>query len=125
LTIFILERIGDRVASGLSMAELSQELIIEALHIADAHYGCVLQVESDGNLALCAAVAKAFDGSISRQHDTLLNRKPDNLMTDVIRAKKATFSNDVGQMLSANLPSCHPRVNAFTLLPIRDKSQVV
>lgn len=119
-----LERVGDRVASGLSMRELSEELIIEALNVTHAQYGCVLRVEADGSLSLNAVVSREFDGSISRQHDTILNRVPDSLTGDVIQSMKAMFSNDAARMLSANLPSCHPRVRSFVLLPIREKSQV-
>jgi diguanylate cyclase (GGDEF)-like protein/PAS domain S-box-containing protein len=119
-----LERIGDRVASGLSMRELSEELIIEALNVTHAQYGCVLRVESEGSLSLNAVVSREFDGSISRQHDTILTRVPDALTGDVIQSMKASFSNEAARMLSANLPSCHPRVRSFVLLPIREKSHV-
>jgi diguanylate cyclase (GGDEF)-like protein/PAS domain S-box-containing protein len=119
-----LERIGDRVASGLSMRELSEELIIEALNVTHAQYGCVLRVEPEGSLSLNAVVSREFDGSISRQHDTILNRVPDSLTGDVIQSMKASFSNDAARMLSGNLPSCHPRVRSFVLLPIRAKSHV-
>jgi len=119
-----LERIGDRVASGLSMRELSEELIIEALVATRAQYGCVLRVEPQGSLTLNAVVSRDFDGNISRQYDTILNRIPDSLTGDVIQSMKASFSNDAASMLSANLPSCHPRVRSFILLPIREKSHV-
>lgn len=119
-----LERIGDRVASGLSMRELSEELIIEALNVTHAQYGCVLRVEPEGSLSLNAVVSREFDGSISRQNDTILNRVPDALTGDVIQSMKAAFSNDAARMLSGNLPSCHPRVRSFVLLPIREKAHV-
>jgi len=119
-----LERIGDRVADGLSLAELSQELIIEALDLCEASYGCVLRLNPDRTLALNSAVSRAADGSSSAQHDTLLNRMPDALMSDVINRSKPTFSNDAARMISANLPSCLPRVRSFMLLPIHDKSDV-
>ncbi|MFT6874955.1 MAG: diguanylate cyclase (GGDEF)-like protein/PAS domain S-box-containing protein [Granulosicoccus sp.] len=119
-----LERIGDRVASGLSMRELSEELIIEALNVTHAQYGCVLRVEPEGSLSLNAVVSREFNGSISRQHDAILNRIPDSLTGNVIKSMKASFSNEAARMLSANLPSCHPRVRSFVLLPIREKSHV-
>lgn len=119
-----LERIGDRVANGLSMRELSEELIIEALNVTHAQYGCVLRVEPKGSLSLNAVVSREYDGNITRQHDTLLNRAPDSLTGDVIQSMRASFSNDAASMLSANLPSCHPRVRSFILLPIREKSHV-
>ena len=119
-----LERIGDRVASGLSMRELSEELIIEALTVTQAQYGCVLRVESDGLLSLNAVVSREFDGNMSRQNDTTLNRVPDELTGDVLQSMKAAFSNDAARMVSANLPSCHPRVRSYVLLPIREKSHV-
>jgi diguanylate cyclase (GGDEF)-like protein/PAS domain S-box-containing protein len=119
-----LERIGDRVANGLSMRELSEELIIEALNTTHGQYGCVLRVEPEGTLSLNAVVSREFDGTITRQHDTILNRVPDSLTGEVIQSMKASFSNDAARMLSANLPSCHPRVRSFVLLPIREKSHV-
>ena len=119
-----LERIGDRVASGLSMRELSEELIIEALTVSGASYGCVLRLDTDGALSLSAAVSCAGEDTFNRQHDTLLNRQPDSLMSEVIKHMKATFSNNARRMLSANLPSCHPRVHSFALLPMREKSLV-
>ncbi len=119
-----LERIGDRVANGLSMRELSEELIIEALNVTSASYGCVLRLEAEGTLSLNAVVSKDEDGKAHRQHDTLLNRQPDLLMSDVIHGMKAKFSNNARRMLSANLPSCHPRVHSYVLLPIREKSRV-
>jgi len=119
-----LERIGDRVASGLSMRELSEELIIEALTVSGANYGCVLRLDTDGALSLNAAVSSAGEDTFNRQHDTLLNRQPDSLMSEVIKNMKATFSNNARRMLSANLPSCHPRVHSFALLPMREKSLV-
>lgn len=119
-----LERVGDRVASGLSMRELSEELIIEVLNVSSADYGCILQIEADSSLSLNAVVSREFDGSMSRQNDTLLNHVPDPLIGDVIQSMKASFSNDAAPMLSNNLPSCHPRVHSFILLPIRERSQV-
>lgn len=119
-----LERVGDRVAGGLSMRELSEELIIEALSVSHCQYGCVLRVEADGSLSLNAVVSGESDGSTSRQHDTILNRIPDALTGEVLQSMKASFSNEAARMLSANLPSCHPRVRSYILLPVREKSRV-
>ncbi len=119
-----LERVGDRVARGLSLRELGEELIIEALRLTDSHYGCVLRIESEDLVTLDAVACLEPGGAISRQHDTLLNRQPDSLLLEVVNSMKATFSNDAASMLTANLPSCHPRIRSFALLPVRENSAV-
>ncbi len=119
-----LERVGDRVARGLSLRELGEELIIEALGLTDAHYGCILRLEAEGLVTLDAVVSIENDGSVSRQHDTLLNRQSDELLLELINSRKAIFSNDAASMLTANLPSCHPRVRSFALLPLREDDHV-
>ncbi len=124
-----LERVGDRVARGLSLRELGEELIIEALHLTDATYGCVLRVEpTPANvsmlLKLDAVVSLEAGGALTRQHDTLLHRQPDSLLLDVIASGKATFSNEAASMLTANLPSCHPRIRSFAMLPVRENNQI-
>jgi len=119
-----LERVGDRVARGLSLRELGEELIIEALGLTEAHYGCVLRLEADELVTLDAVVSIEPDGTISRQHDTLLNRQSDELLREVSENRKAVFSNDSASMLTANLPSCHPRIRSYALLPLREDDQV-
>ncbi|WP_157735646.1 EAL domain-containing protein [Granulosicoccus antarcticus] len=129
IQIRFLERVGDRVARALSLRELGEELIIESLRLIDASYGCVLRLEpsqaSTGLLLkLDAVVSLETGGSASRQHDTLLHRQPDSLLMDVISSGKAIFSNNAASLLTSNLPSCHPRVRSFALLPIREKDEV-
>jgi diguanylate cyclase (GGDEF)-like protein/PAS domain S-box-containing protein len=119
-----LERVGDRVARGLSLRELGEELIIEALGLTDASYGCVLRIEASDAIHLDAVVSVEPGGALSRQHDTLLHRQPDAQLKDVIKSRKASFSNDAASMLTVNLPSCHPRVRSFALLPIREHDEV-
>lgn len=119
-----LERVGDRVARGLSLRELGEELIIEALALTDASYGCVLRFESPDRVGLDAVISMEPGGVVSRQHDTLLNRQPDALLLDVVKNMKATFSNDAASMLTANLPSCHPRIRSFSLVPVREDDEV-
>lgn len=119
-----LERVGDRVARGLSLRELGEELIIESLQLTDAAYGFVLRVESIKKLKLDAVVSLEPGGALSRQHDTLLNEQPDELLMDVITMRKATFSNDHAGNLTVNMPSCHPRIRSFALLPIREDNTV-
>lgn len=119
-----LERVGDRVARGLSMRELGEELIIESLSFTEASYGCVLRVEPNNTLSLDAVVTMEDGGKLIRQHDTLLNRQPDELILGVIGSLKASFSNDPASMLTANLPSCHPRIRSFALLPLHEDDEV-
>jgi len=119
-----LERVGDRVARGLSMRELGEELIIEALSFTDASYGCVLRVEPDTALTLDAVVTMETGGKLLRQHDTLLNKQPDQLILTVMDSLKGSFSNNAASMLTANLPSCHPRIRSFALLPLHEEGEV-
>jgi PAS domain S-box-containing protein len=119
-----LERVGDRVARGLSLRELGEELIIESLRLTDASYGCVLRLESADVVSLDAVVSLESDGTLSRLHDALLHRQADELLLDVIQTSRATFSNDAASMLTANLPSCHPRIRSFALLPVRENDEV-
>ncbi|NND90681.1 MAG: EAL domain-containing protein [Granulosicoccus sp.] len=124
-----LERVGDRVARGLSARELGEELIIEALQLTDASYGCVLRLQTEApdsaaTITLDAVVSLEPGGVLSRQHDTLLNRQPDELLLNVITSRKAMFSNDAVTMLTVNLPSCHPRIRSFALLPVRENDDV-
>lgn len=122
-----LERVGDRVARGLSPRELGEELVIEALHLVDAAYGCVLRIEGSPTdttprVILDAVVSVDSAGVLSRQHDTLLQRHADELLREVISTGKPVFCNDADRQVSTNLPSCHPRIHSYALLPIREKS---
>lgn len=119
-----LERIGDRVMRGLTLRELAEELIIEALALTNSSYGCVLRIDEPDTLSLDAVVSVEIGGDVSRQHDALLHRQADSLMQSTIADNKAVFSNDAASMLTANLPSCHPRIRSFALLPIREQQDV-
>lgn len=119
-----LTRVGDRLIRGLSVRELGEELLIEALTLADASYGCVLRIEEDRTLVLDAVVSIDADGSITRQLDTLLHRQSDTLLLGVIHELKATFSNNPAGMLTSNLPSCHPPIRSYALLPLRENNRV-
>ena len=119
-----LERVGDRVARGLSMRELGEELIIEALCFTGASYGCLLRMESNNALTLDAVITMESGGKCLRQHDTLLNRQPDPLILSVVNSLEASFSNNAASMLTANLPSCHPRIRSFALLPLHEDDEV-
>jgi len=121
-----LERVGDRVARGISIRELCEELVIEALGLARARYGCVLRLtqKKDSSeaqvLDLDAVISFDDRGGVLRQHDTLLNRSPDSFINDVIKNVKPTFSNHLTQGAPSCLPTCHPPIETFAVLPIRD-----
>lgn len=119
-----LERVGDRVVRGLSQRELGEELIIEALHLTEASYGCVMRQDDHHRLVLDAVVSLDKAGEVFRQHDTLLNTQPDELFQDVIDALKPSFSNEAHSMVSANLPSCHPPLRSFTLNPVHESGSL-
>jgi len=101
-----LERVGDRVARGISMRELCEELIIEALEISNARYGCVVSLDDEDQAA--------------RQYDTLLTRTADAAIDEVFKSGKPTFSNQASLALPYCLPSCHPPIDSFAVLPIAE-----
>ncbi|MFK7995110.1 MAG: putative bifunctional diguanylate cyclase/phosphodiesterase [Granulosicoccus sp.] len=115
-----LERVSDRVARGLSLRELSEELIVEALRLTDAVYGCVLRPVNPQKLTLDAVVSVSSDGKLSRQHDNLLESRPDEVIRDVIEVLKPTFSNSSDDIELSNLPSAHPRILSYAICPIHE-----
>lgn len=114
-----LERVGDRVARGLSLRELSEELIVEALCLTDAGYGYILRADENAQLSLDAVVGMQADGIISRQHDTLSDSVPDEVMQDVIDVLKPTFSNHTANAQLRNLPTRHPPIRSFAVCPVQ------
>ena len=116
-----LERVGDRIARGLSLRELSEELVVEALRLTDASYGYVLRTEISGQLALDAAVSVEADGSISRQQNTLVDTTPDEVIDDVITVLKPTFSNQAGRAPLKNIPRTHPPVIGYAVFPVHEE----
>ncbi len=119
-----LERVGDRVARGLSLHELSEELIIEALRLSDAAYGCLLRPDENGQLVLDAAIELQSDGTVTRQQEPLLECQPDEVMQDVINALKPTFSNNPIDVSLKNLPQGHPQIHAFCVCPVHEKASL-
>ena len=107
-----LERVGDRMVRGLSQRELGEELIVEALHLTQSNYGCVIRLNSNQRLVLDAVVSIDASGEVIRQNDTLLTTQPDEIFKDVIDLLKPVFSNSVRSMFSGNLPSCHPPIRS-------------
>lgn len=116
-----LERVSDRVARGLSQRELSEELIVEALRLTDAVYGCVLRPVNDKKLTLDAVVSVSSEGTVSRQHDSLLDTRPDQAVQDVIDFLKPTFSNNSDDINLGNLPRGHPRIHGFAICPVHEQ----
>lgn len=119
-----LERVGDRVARGLSLRELSEELIVEALRLSDATYGCLLRPDDNGQLTMDAAVCLQADGSIIHQHEALVESRPDEVMQDVIDVLKPTFSNDPCDVTLRNLPRGHPQINEFCVCPLHEQGSL-
>lgn len=125
---------------GMSLRELNEELLIEALSVASASYGFVLSLGSHNvadispdetappsqptQLELTAAVSINQNQQAKRLHETLTNRKPESLAKDVIDMGKAAFSNSVSK-LPGNLPSGHPSIKSYACLPMRDKNKII
>ena len=116
-----LERVGDRIARGLSLRELSEELVVEALTLSSARYGYVLRAETSGQLVLDAVVSVEADGCVSRQHDTLVDTMPDEVTEDVISVLKPTFSNQTGKAPLKNIPRAHPPVTGYAVFPVHEE----
>lgn len=119
-----LERVGDRIAHGLSQRELHEELVVEALRLSDANYGYVLRTENPEKLVLDAAVSVESDGSISRLHDTLLDTVPDAVMDDVITVLKPTFSNQASKSPLKNIPLAHPAISSYAVCPLHENGSL-
>ncbi len=115
-----LERVGDRVARGLSLRDLSEELVVESLRLSDAAYGCLLRVDEDNKLVVDAAVSLHADGSMVRQREALSKSIPDEVMQDVIDVLKPVFSNNPSDVTLSNLPLGHPQINTFCVCPLYD-----
>ena len=116
-----LDRVADRVARGLSLRELSEELIIETLKIAEADYGCVLRPDEDGKLVLDASVIIGKDNTVRRLSENIIQEKPDAAMQDVIDMLKPTFSNDLSKSQLLNLPASHPPIKCFAICPLHEE----
>ncbi len=119
-----LDRVGERVARGLSSKELSEELILESLRLVSASYGCVLRPLENGELALDASVIINLDGAVTRKQDRLINSTPDDTVKDVLLAQKPVFSNDTSDLLLRNLPSSAPAIGSIAVFPIVENGSV-
>jgi len=119
-----LDRVGDRIARGLSLRELSEELIVEALRLSDASYGYVISTKNPEKLMLDAVVSIENNGNISRPLSTLLKNKPDQIIDDVITFIKPAFSNQASQAPLQNLPDDHPAMCNYAVCPIHEKGEL-
>ncbi|MFK8081314.1 MAG: EAL domain-containing protein [Granulosicoccus sp.] len=119
-----LDRVSDRIARGLSLRELSEELIIEALRLSDAEYGCVIRPVNERELTLDAAISISVDREISRQHTQLNVSKPDEVLQDVIDVLKPTFCNNADDTVLDNLPVGHPAIRSFAVCPIHEADEL-
>lgn len=119
-----LDRVGDRIARGLSLRELSEELIVEALRLSEASYGYVLRAENPEKLVLDAVVSTGDKGNVSRSHSTLLKSKPDQIIDDVITFVKPTFSNQASKAPLQNLPDDHPAIRNYAICPIHENGDL-
>jgi len=123
-----MQRVGDRMLRGLSQRELGEELVIEALRLTEASYGCLIRLGPDQKLLLDACVsinvAKNAAYEIIRHQDKLLDDTPDELFVDVIETLKPAFSNHISGMASNNLPSFHPTIENYSLSPIHESGSL-
>jgi len=77
-------RVGDRIARGLSLHELSEELITQGLQLCEANYGYVLRPDESGAMLLEAVVLIEADGSMRHPEAALVQTTPDKVMQDVL-----------------------------------------
>jgi len=103
--------------------KLYESLLREVLLLAGAEYGCVMRL-TGGELAespfleLVSVVASDGNNGLSRQYDTLLNRRPDSLMQTVMSSGTSTWANNKRTLVPSCLPDCRPAVRNFVVLPL-------
>ena len=119
-----LERVGTQVVRGLSLRELHEELIAEALLLSACAYGYVVTYDVKNELQLDAIVAMDDTGNVSRLYGELMQATPDGVMNDVIQAQKPVFSNSADDIQLKCLPADHPPIKNFTLCPLTEKGYV-
>jgi len=104
----------------MTRRELLEELLVEALSLANAYYGCVLEFTPE----LLACITRDEDGTTHRCSDSGLQRQDaDRVMNSVRDASKATFSNQGFNEIPC-LPKEHPVIESFAMLPIRQDGQI-
>ena len=119
-----LDRISDRIARGLSIRELCEELIVEALRLSNAGYGYVLSIENPEKLILDAVVSTGDIGDVSCSDGTLLKSKPDQIIDDVITFVNPSFSNQATRASLHNLPDDHPAIRNYAVFPIHENGDL-
>jgi len=117
-------RVGDRIARGLSLHELSEELITQGLQLCEANYGYVLRPDESGAMLLEAVVLIEADGSMRHPEAALVQTTPDKVMQDVLDLCKPTFSNETKNSGLRNVPIGHPAIHSFTACPIHEEGMI-
>lgn len=119
-----LNRVGERIVRGLARRELSEELLMEAMALAEVEYGFVLQPLNTGKLQLEAEARVDANGVVKLHNATLVNDQPDDATLDVITLRKPTFTNNGPDNALSNLPEGHPAIRSYAVYPIHDNDIV-
>ncbi|MFK7854680.1 MAG: EAL domain-containing protein [Granulosicoccus sp.] len=109
----------------LGMERLQFEaLLIKAVELSKADYAFILSPSGVGAYAeqfvkLNAAVERIKTGEIQPCYDTLTSRLPDPMILSVMRLQRGIKGAPTDIGLPLCLPSCHPPISYFFMIPIK------
>jgi len=100
---------------------LFESLLFEMLADANCSYGCVMrqtgaELAESPFLELVSSISRTHSGRLARQYDTLLNRKPDTLVSTVVSTGHSQFVNNKRSLVPKCLPDCRPPIESFAVL---------
>lgn len=102
---------------------LLESLLFELLSAVNGSYGCVLrmtgpELAESPFLELVSAIQRDHGGRLTRQYDTLLNRKPDALISTVLSTAQSSYANNKRSRVPRCLPDCRPPIENFVALSL-------
>ena len=102
---------------------LFESLLFELLSAVNGCYGCVLrmtgvELAESPFLELVSSIHRDHGGRLVRQYDTLLNRKPDALISTVLSTGQSSYANNKRSMVPRCLPDCRPSIDNFAALSL-------
>jgi len=102
---------------------LFESLLFEMLSAVNGSYGCVLrltgaELAETPFLELVSSIHRDNSGRLTRQYDTLLNRKPDALISKVLSTGQSCYANNKRSTVPRCLPDCRPSIENFAALSL-------
>ena len=98
-------------------------LLLHALQEADADYAFVLSPAGDGAYAeqfmvLAAVAERSSEGQLRGLHDSLANRRADQMLLSVMNQQRGVCGKPTDIGLPDCLPCSHPPIRYYMMLPI-------